>query len=74
MDFDLIFVLGLVLVAFSIPSFVSAFADWRWPRMAVIMLVVGGCAIAYAAQENPGVYATNNVDDIIVGVVGRYIN
>ncbi|MFO8127628.1 hypothetical protein [Yoonia sp.] len=74
MDFDLVFVIGLALVAFAIPSAVSAYSDWRWPKTAVIMLVLGGGAIAYAAQENPGVYSLATVDDVIVDVVGGLVN
>ncbi len=74
MDFDLIFVIGLVLVAFAIPSAVSAYSDWRWPKMAIVMLVVGAGTIAYAAQENPGAYTLATVDDVIVEVVGDLVN
>ena len=74
MDFDLIFVVGVVIAAFAIPSLVSAYADRRWPRQAVFMVLLGGLAIAYAMQENPGVYAVDTFDDVIVDVLGRYLN
>ncbi|EBA13671.1 hypothetical protein [Roseobacter sp. CCS2] len=74
MDFDLLFVTGLALVAFAIPSAVSAYADWRWPKAAIILLILGGVAMAYAAQENPGAYALDTVDDVIVSVVGDLLN
>ena len=74
MDFDLIFVIGVALAAFSIPSLVSAYADRRWPKQAVLMLLIGGGAVAYAMQENPGVYGVATVDDVIVDVLGRYVN
>ncbi|MFA8440980.1 hypothetical protein [Yoonia sp.] len=74
MDFDLIFVVGIVLVAFSIPSAISAYSDWRWPKTAIVMLLVGAGSIAYAMQENPGVYTLATVDDVIVDVVGDLVN
>ena len=74
MDFDLLFVTGLALVAFAIPSAVKAYADWRWPKTAITKVVLGGVALAYAAQENPGVYALDTVDDVIVSVVGGLLN
>ncbi len=74
MDFDLIFVTGLVVVVFGIPMLVSAYADRRWPRNAVLMFLLGGGAMFYAMQENPGVYAAGTVDEVIVAVIGRYIN
>ncbi len=74
MDFDLIFVIGLVLVAFSVPSAISAYSDWRWPKSAILMLLVGAGSMAYAMQENPGAYTLATVDDVIVDVVGNLVN
>ncbi len=74
MDIDLIFVVGVVVAAFAIPSLVSAFSDRRWPKQAALMLLIGGGAIAYAMQENPGVYGLSTIDDVVVDVVGRYLN
>ena len=70
MDSDLIFVVGLVLGAFAIPSFVSAYADKRWPWMA---LAAGG-AIYHVKGEDPDRYTVAAVDNIVVEVLGRYIN
>ncbi|MDP5085940.1 MAG: hypothetical protein NWQ23_11010 [Yoonia sp.] len=74
MDFDLIFVIGVALAAFAVPSLVSAYADRRWPKQAALMLIIGGGAVAYAMQENPGVYSVATIDEVIVGVLGRYVN
>ncbi|MCK0095934.1 hypothetical protein MWU60_10180 [Yoonia sp. F2084L] len=73
MDFDLIFVTGIALAAFALPSLVSAYSDRRWPKAAVVMLVIGGGAIAYAVQENSGAYSLATVPDMIVTVIGRYL-
>lgn len=74
MDFDLIFVIGVAVVAFAIPAAVSAYTDRRWPKMAALMLLIGGGAIAYANQENPDTYSLGTLDDVIVEVLGRYLN
>jgi hypothetical protein len=74
MDFDLIFVIGVALAAFAIPSFVSAYADRRWPKQAVLMLLIAGGAIVYAMRENPDVYSIAAIDDTILTVLGRYLN
>ncbi len=74
MDFDLIFVIGVLLIAFSIPSVVSAYADRRWPKQAVLMIVIAGVAIGYAMQENPDIYSVATIDDTILTVLGRYLN
>ena len=73
MDFDLIFVVGVLCCAFAIPALISAFSDRRFPRIAVAFGVIGGVSIAYAMQENPGVYGLQTIDDIFVDVIGRYL-
>ncbi|KJZ19099.1 hypothetical protein [Loktanella sp. S4079] len=73
MDYDLIFVLGVLCCAFAIPALISAFSDRRFPRVAVLLVVLGGVSIAYAAQENPGVYGVGVIDEIFVDVIGRYL-
>ena len=74
MDFDLIFVVGVALIAFAIPSLVSAYSDRRWPKIAALMVLIGGCSIAWAAQQNPGAYSFETVDDVIVSVIGSFVN
>ncbi len=74
MNFDLIFVIGVTLLAFSIPSMVSAYSDRRWPRNAALMIIIGIVAIGYAAQENPGAYSLDTLDDVIVSVIGSFVN
>lgn len=74
MDFDLIFVIGVTLIAFAIPAAVSAYSDRRWPKSAALMLVIGGGAIAYAAQENPGAYSFETLDDVVVSVIADIVN
>jgi hypothetical protein len=74
MDMDLIFVIGVAMAAFSIPAFVSAYADRQLPKTGVLMLVLAGVAIAYAMQENPDTYSFAAIDDTILTVLGRYLN
>ncbi|WP_375253999.1 hypothetical protein [Yoonia sp.] len=74
MDLDLIFVTGVALVAFAVPSGMSAYVDRRWPRQAIMMLVLAFVAIAYALQENPDTYSIATIDETVVDVLGRYFN
>ena len=74
MDLDLIFVGGLLLALFSIPAFVSAIADRRWPTLALLLAVVGGVGVAYAIQEDSDRYTVANTDNVVVEVLGRYLN
>ncbi len=74
LDFDLIFVAGLVIGAFAIPAFVSAYSDKRRPKFAVLLALVGGGMAAYAVNQNPGAYSVAGVPDLFVQVIGTYLN
>jgi hypothetical protein len=74
MDPDLLIVIGLVVGGFSIPSILGAIADGRVPRAAAIAVMVAGGLIALAINENPDGYAINDIPDVFVNVVARYIN
>lgn len=74
MDPDLMFVVGLVIGGFSIPSIMGALADGRVPRVASIAVMVAGGLIVLAIRDNPGGYEISDIPDVFVNVVGRYIN
>ena len=74
MDPDLLIVIGLVVGGFSIPSILGAIADGRVPRAAAIAVMVAGGLIVLAINEDPGGYAINDMPDVFVNVVARYIN
>lgn len=74
MDPDLMFVIGLVVAGFSVPSIMGALADGRVPRAAAIAVLVGGGLIALAINEKPSGYAIQDIPTVFVDVVGRYIN
>jgi hypothetical protein len=74
MDPDLLIVIGLVVGGFSIPSILGAIADGRVPRAAAIAVMVAGGLIVLAINENPGGYTINDMPDVFVNVVARYIN
>ena len=67
-------VIGLVVGGFSIPSIMGALADGRVPRAAAIAIMVAGGLVALAIRDKPSGYAINDIPDVFVSVVGRYIN
>jgi len=73
MDNDLFLVIGLILGGFSIPSMVSAISDGRAPRVATIVVVMSGAMVVYAISNKPGGYKVNEIPQIFIDVVGRYI-
>ncbi len=66
--------IGLVVGGFSIPSIMGAFADGRVPRAAAITVMIAGGLIALAIRDKPGGYAIDEIPDVFVSVVARYIN
>ncbi|SDE06315.1 hypothetical protein [Ruegeria marina] len=73
MDPDTVFVIGLVLAAFSIPAGVSAYSESRRPVSGMVSLVVSGCMMVYASRLRPGGYALADIPEVFFGVVARMI-
>ena len=73
MDPDLIFIIGVVLGVFSVPSIMSAIADGRAPRMAALIIILSGAMILWAVTEKPGGYSFTEIPHLFVTVVGRYL-
>jgi len=70
MTSDTYLVVGIVILALAIPSLVNAFSERRAPRIASIMVLVGGGLIALAISRHPGGYAFGDVPDAIIRVIG----
>ncbi|WP_306151369.1 hypothetical protein [Roseovarius sp. MMSF_3281] len=73
MDPDLAFVIGFVLLVFSVPSIVSAITEGRAPRVAAFTILAGGALVIYALGTKPGGYAINEIPNIFVQVIARYL-
>ena len=73
MDTDLAFVSGIVLAALALPSFFSALADNRRPRVAVVMAVVAGGLIVWAVRSRPGGYTIMDIPEAFVRVMARFL-
>lgn len=74
MDSDLMFVVGAVAVGLAVPSMLASFSDNRAPRLASILLLMGGVLLVVALSRKPGGIALGEVPDIFVRVIARYLN
>ena len=74
MDADLMFVIGAVLTALSIPSILSALSDGRPPRAAAIILLIGGVLVIVALGQRPGAITIGEIPNIFLRVIGRFVN
>ena len=73
MDPDLIFIIGLVLGVFSIPSILSALSDGHAPRVAAITIIASGVMVFWAISNKPGGYDIYEIPNVFVQVVARYL-
>ncbi|MGD9863135.1 MAG: hypothetical protein AB7S99_07975 [Pseudodonghicola sp.] len=73
MDFDLILVLGLGVLLFSIPAAVSAYSDGRRPTLPALSLLIGAGMVGFAYVSHPGGYALSALPEVFFTVVGRYM-
>ncbi len=73
MDPDLIFVIGLVLGVFSIPSILSAISDGHAPRVAAFTVIAAGVMVFWAISNKPGGYDIYEIPNVFVQVVARYL-
>ena len=73
MDPDLAFVIGFVLLVFSIPSIVSAITEARAPRVAAFTIISGGALLVWAIGAKPGGYDINEIPNVFVQVIAKYL-
>lgn len=69
MHYDLFLTLGVAILVFTIPALVSALRDGHAPRVASIMLLIGGGLVATAVTLNPGGYELTEVPAVMAEVV-----
>lgn len=73
MDPDLALVIGILLGVLSIPPVLSALSDRRAPRASAVVILIAGGLILYATQSKPGGISLDQIPDVFVSVLGRYL-
>ncbi|SER68760.1 hypothetical protein SAMN04490244_102160 [Tranquillimonas rosea] len=74
MDADTVLVVGVLCAALSFPSLVSAYSESRPPRLAAVLLVIGGGAIVWAVSMHPGGYSLAQLPDVFTRVAAKVVN
>lgn len=72
-DPDLIMIVGIVVAALSIPSIISAFSESRAPRLGIILIVTGAAMVAWSINAKPGEFSFEEIPDLFITVLGRYL-
>jgi hypothetical protein len=66
-------VIGLVVGLLTIPAILQAYTDGRPPRTAGLMAVAATLLIIMAVNRAPGGYSWDEVPDVFVRVIGRFL-
>jgi formate-dependent nitrite reductase membrane component NrfD len=74
MDTDLFLVIGLVVLALSVPSLLSAYVEGRIPRAGSILILIGGVLVVTALSQKGQGYTFAELPDVVFRVIGRYID
>tara|TARA_R100001369_G_scaffold60736_1_gene87514 strand:+ start:404 stop:628 length:225 start_codon:yes stop_codon:yes gene_type:complete len=72
-DNDLVLVVGITLAVLSIPSILSAISDRRAPRASAITVLIAGGLILFAVQGKPGGYSLEQMPDVVMNLIARYM-
>ncbi len=71
---DVFLVVGVVVLVLSIPTLLNAVLDGHAPRLAAIVLLIGGGLVYIAVTRHPGGYRLEEVPDVFLRVIGAIIN
>ena len=74
MDNDLILVVGIIIGALAFPSLLNAFSTSRPPRMAALLLIVGGGLVTWAVVQQPNSYSIDELPQVFVRVFADIIS
>ena len=74
MDTDLVLTIGIVMLALSLPSLLSAWVDGRLSRLGTVMVLISSGMIGWALYAQPKGYQLTEIPMVMLGVLGRLIN
>ena len=69
---DIYLVIGILIVGFSIPPMFGALADRRSPRVAAIVILIGGSLILLALSQKPGGYTFDEIPRAFIRVLAYF--
>jgi hypothetical protein len=72
-DSDLILVVGIIAGTLAIPALLSAYSESRAPRSGAILVLISGVLLAVALTNKGGGYRLDDVPEVFMSVIKRYI-
>ncbi|GAA6209401.1 hypothetical protein NBRC116601_26940 [Cognatishimia sp. WU-CL00825] len=73
MNTDVVLTIGLVLVVFSVPAFLSALSDGRSKRAASLCIILAGACVAWALATKPGGYTLQQIPEVVIAQIAYLI-
>ena len=73
MNPDLFLTIGLCLAVLTVPMFLSALADSRSPRLAVLSAFIAAGCLAYALATKPMGYTLQEVPAVVIDVLASLV-
>ena len=70
---DVYLVVGLLVLVLAIPSIVSSFSEGRAPRIAAVMVLIGGGMVALAVSQKPEGYTIQDIPQAFTRVIGSLL-
>ena len=74
MHADYFLVIGVVMGVFALPSFLNAFTEARFPRVAIALTALSVSCVAFANALTPQGYVMADLPRVFVRVLGPLIN
>ncbi len=73
MGTDTVLTIGLILIIFSVPAFLSALSDSRSPRAASLCILLACGAIVWALHTKPGGYSFADIPEVVVEQLAKLV-
>lgn len=74
MDSDLFLTIGIILAILTLPVLLSAWVEGRVPRLGAILIIAAGGLIVTAMTQHSGGYKLQEIPDVLLRVIGRYLS
>lgn len=73
MTYDTLFVVGLLILLFSVPAIIGAVRRGDAPRIPALMFLIGGGLLAVAIGAKPNGYSIEGIPQLVDSVITHWI-
>jgi hypothetical protein len=73
-DTDLFVVVGILIASMAFPSAIGAYAERRFPYVALLVIAIGAVLVGMGAWAAPNGYSLGRVPHSFVEILARVLN